>query len=111
LRALAEQLAGALQRHRRVPTELGDYLTELPSDASFGGQAGTAGRAAHADPQYAADIDGVLQWGYEREARRNSTSPGGARELGAASTNRRPAVSAATNSPRRGQARKASRRQ
>ena len=64
--ALAEQLAGALAVITDVSTELGDYLTELPSDAStLEAKLARQGELRTLTRKYAADIDGVLQWAHE----------------------------------------------
>ena len=70
LRALAEQLAGALAVITDVSTELGDYLTELPSDAStLEAKLARQGELRTLTRKYAADIDGVLQWAHESRER------------------------------------------
>jgi DNA repair protein RecN (Recombination protein N) len=70
LRALAEQLAGALAVIADVSTELGDYLTELPSDAStLEAKLARQGELRTLTRKYAADIDGVLQWARESRER------------------------------------------
>ena len=70
LRALAEQLAGALAVITDVSTELGDYLAELPSDAStLEAKLGRQGELRTLTRKYAADIDGVLQWAFESRER------------------------------------------
>ena len=70
LRALAEQLAGALAVIADVSTELGDYLAELPSDAStLETKLARQGELRTLTRKYAADIDGVLQWAHESRER------------------------------------------
>jgi DNA repair protein RecN (Recombination protein N) len=70
LRALAEQLAGALAVIADASTELGDYLTELPSDAStLEAKLARQGELRTLTRKYAADIDGVLQWARESRER------------------------------------------
>jgi DNA repair protein RecN (Recombination protein N) len=68
LRALAEQLGEALAVIGDVSTELGDYLAELPSDAStLETKLARQSELRALTRKYAADIDGVLAWA--REAR------------------------------------------
>ena len=68
--ALAEQLAGALAVITDVSTELGDYLTDLPSDAStLEAKLARQGELRTLTRKYAADIDGVLQWAHESRER------------------------------------------
>lgn len=63
LRAWAEQLGGALAVIADVATELGDYLAELPSDAStLEMKLARQGELRTLTRKYAADIDGVLMW-------------------------------------------------
>jgi DNA repair protein RecN (Recombination protein N) len=63
LRTLAEQLAGALAVVADVSTELGDYLAELPSDAStLETKLARQGELRTLTRKYAADINGVLEW-------------------------------------------------
>jgi DNA repair protein RecN (Recombination protein N) len=70
LRALAEALAGALAVIGDVSTELGDYLAELPSDAStLETKLARQGELRTLTRKYAADIDGVLQWARESRER------------------------------------------
>jgi DNA repair protein RecN (Recombination protein N) len=70
LRALAEQLAGALAVVSDVATELGDYLAGLPSDAStLETKLARQGELRTLTRKYAADIDGVLQWATESRER------------------------------------------
>ena len=64
MRALAEQLAGALAVISDVSAELGDYLAELPSDAStLETKLARQGELRTLTRKYAADIDGVLAVG------------------------------------------------
>jgi DNA repair protein RecN (Recombination protein N) len=66
LRALADQLAGALAVVADVARELGDYLSELPSDAStLETRLARQGELRTLTRKYAADIEGVLQWAHE----------------------------------------------
>jgi DNA repair protein RecN (Recombination protein N) len=70
LRALAEQLAGALAVIADVAGELGDYLSELPSDAStLETRLARQGELRTLTRKYAADIDGVLEWARESRDR------------------------------------------
>ncbi|HEX4559344.1 MAG TPA: DNA repair protein RecN [Mycobacterium sp.] len=70
LRTLAEQLAGALAVISDVSTELGDYLAELPSDAStLEAKLARQGELRTLTRKYAADIDGVLMWARESRER------------------------------------------
>ncbi|HET7667387.1 MAG TPA: DNA repair protein RecN, partial [Mycobacterium sp.] len=70
LQALAEQLAGALVVISDVSTELGDYLTGLPSDAStLETKLARQGELRMLTRKYAADIDGVLKWALESRER------------------------------------------
>jgi DNA repair protein RecN (Recombination protein N) len=70
LRALAEQLAGALAVVSDVSTELGDYLAGLPSDAStLESKLARQGELRTLTRKYAPDIDGVLQWATESRDR------------------------------------------
>ena len=63
MRALGERLTEALAVIGDVSTELGDYLTELPSDAStLETKLARQGELRMLTRKYAADIDGVLQW-------------------------------------------------
>ncbi len=53
-----------------VATELGDYLAELPSDAStLETKLARQGELRTLTRKYAADIDGVLQWAHESRER------------------------------------------
>ena len=70
LRTLAEQLAGALAVVADVSTELGDYLAELPSDAStLETKLARQAELRTLTRKYAADINGVLQWAQESRER------------------------------------------
>jgi DNA repair protein RecN (Recombination protein N) len=70
LRALAEQLAGALAVVADVSTELGDYLSELPSDAStLETKLARQGELRTLTRKYAPNIDGVLRWAHESRER------------------------------------------
>ena len=70
-------VAGAGRAARRalavitdVSTELGDYLAELPSDAStLETKLARQGELRTLTRKYAADIDGVLQWAHESRER------------------------------------------
>ncbi len=78
MRALAEQLGEALAVIADVSTELGDYLAELPSDAStLETKLARQGELRTLTRKYAADIDGVLAVGRASRASgwRSSTSP------------------------------------
>jgi DNA repair protein RecN (Recombination protein N) len=68
LRALADQLGDALTVLGEAARELGNYLNELPSDAStLDTKLARQAELRTLTRKYAADIDGVLQWA--REAR------------------------------------------
>ena len=70
LRALAEQLGEALAVIGDVSAELGDYLAELPSDAStLEAKLARQGELRTLTRKYAADIDGVLAWAQESRER------------------------------------------
>jgi len=70
LRALGERLAEALAIIGDVSTELGDYLTELPSDAStLETKLARQSELRVLTRKYAADIDGVLAWARESRER------------------------------------------
>jgi DNA repair protein RecN (Recombination protein N) len=70
LRALAERLAEALAVIGDVSTELGGYLSELPSDAStLETKLARQGELRALTRKYAADIDGVLTWARESRER------------------------------------------
>ncbi len=68
LRALGDRLGEAMLIVGDVSTELGDYLAELPSDAStLETKLARQGELRGLTRKYAADIDGVLGWA--RDAR------------------------------------------
>jgi DNA repair protein RecN (Recombination protein N) len=68
LRALGGRLGDALAVIGDVSTELGGYLSELPSDAStLENKLARQGELRNLTRKYAADIDGVLEWA--RDAR------------------------------------------
>jgi DNA repair protein RecN (Recombination protein N) len=68
LRTLGERLGDALAVISDVSTELGDYLTELPTDAStLEAKLARQSELRVLTRKYAADITGVLAWA--REAR------------------------------------------
>ncbi|MCT7662112.1 DNA repair protein RecN [Mycobacterium deserti] len=70
LKTLAEQLAGALAVIGDVASELGDYLSGLPSDAStLETKLARQGELRNLTRKYAADIGGVLQWAQESRER------------------------------------------
>ena len=70
LRALAEQLGEALAVIGDVSTELGDYLAELPSDASaLEAKLARQSELRRLTRKYAADIDGALAWARESRER------------------------------------------
>lgn len=70
LKALAEQLAGALAVIADVAGELGQYLSELPSDAStLEIKLARQSELRTLTRKYAADIDGVLEWARESRER------------------------------------------
>jgi DNA repair protein RecN (Recombination protein N) len=70
LRALADQLGGALAVIADVARELADYLSELPSDAStLETKLARQGALRTLTRKYAADIDGVLGWAHESRER------------------------------------------
>jgi DNA repair protein RecN (Recombination protein N) len=70
LRALGERLGEALAVISDVSTELGDYLSELPSDAStLESKLSRQSELRGLTRKYAADIDGVLAWARESRAR------------------------------------------
>lgn len=63
LRSLAEELGQALAVLTDVSGELGEYLAELPSDAStLESKLGRQTQLRTLTRKYAADIDGVLEW-------------------------------------------------
>ena len=70
LRTLGERLGEALAIASDVSTELGDYLAELPSDAStLETKLARQGELRNLTRKYAADVDGVLDWAKEARAR------------------------------------------
>ena len=70
LRTLATQLGEALAVIGDVTGELGDYLAELPSDASaLEAKLARQGELRTLTRKYAADIDGVLRWALESRER------------------------------------------
>lgn len=70
LRALGERLGEALAVINDVSTEIGDYLTELPSDAStLENKLARQSELRALTRKYAADIDGVLEWARESRER------------------------------------------
>ena len=70
LRGLAAQLSEALTVVDDAARELGDYLNELPSDAStLDTKLARQAELRTLTRKYAADIDGVLQWARESRDR------------------------------------------
>jgi DNA repair protein RecN (Recombination protein N) len=70
LRALADQLTEALTMVDDAARELGDYLNELPSDAStLDTKLARQAELRTLTRKYAADIDGVLEWAHESRDR------------------------------------------
>jgi len=70
LRALGERLAEAMAVIGDVSTELGDFLAELPSDAStLETKLARQGELRVLTRKYAADIDAVLEWARESRER------------------------------------------
>lgn len=70
LRTLGDRLAEAVAVIGDVSTELGDYLAELPSDAStLEGKLARQAELRGLTRKYAADIDGVLAWAKESRER------------------------------------------
>jgi len=70
LRTLAEQLEGAFAVIADVASELGSYLSELPSDAStLESKLARQSELRTLTRKYAADIDGVLQWAKQSRER------------------------------------------
>ncbi|BBY83749.1 DNA repair protein RecN [Mycolicibacterium pulveris] len=70
LRGLAERLGEAQTIITDVTSELGDYLSELPSDASaLENKLTRQAELRTLTRKYAADIDGVLQWARESRDR------------------------------------------
>ncbi|MGH3553918.1 MAG: DNA repair protein RecN, partial [Mycobacterium sp.] len=70
LRGLADQLSEALTVVDDAARELGDYLNELPADASaLDAKLARQAELRTLTRKYAADIDGVLQWARESRDR------------------------------------------
>ncbi|MEU0499150.1 DNA repair protein RecN [Mycobacterium sp. NPDC006124] len=70
LRALGDRLGEALAVVGDVSGELGDYLAELPSDAStLEGKLARQGELRNLTRKYAADVDGVLDWADDARSR------------------------------------------
>lgn len=70
LRALGDRLGEALAIAGDVSTELGDFLSELPSDAStLEGKLARQGELRTLTRKYAADVDGVLAWATDARSR------------------------------------------
>ncbi len=70
LRTLGQRLAEALALIGDVSTELGDYLTDLPNDAStLENKLARQSELRALTRKYAADIDGVLQWARDSRER------------------------------------------
>jgi DNA repair protein RecN (Recombination protein N) len=70
LRGLADQLTEALTVVDDAARELGDYLNELPSDAStLDAKLARQAELRILTRKYAADIDGVLEWARESRDR------------------------------------------
>jgi DNA repair protein RecN (Recombination protein N) len=70
LRTLGDRLGEALAIAGDVSTELGDYLAELPSDAStLEGKLSRQGELRNLTRKYAADVDGVLAWAEDARTR------------------------------------------
>jgi DNA repair protein RecN (Recombination protein N) len=70
LRALGDRLGEALAIAGDVSTELGDYLAELPSDAStLESKLARQGELRNLTKKYAADVDGVLAWAEDARGR------------------------------------------
>jgi DNA repair protein RecN (Recombination protein N) len=70
LRALGEQLTGALAVISDVASELGHYLADLPSDASaLETKLARQSELRTLTRKYAADIAGVLQWAEQSRER------------------------------------------
>jgi DNA repair protein RecN (Recombination protein N) len=70
LRTLGDRLGEALAIAGDVSTELGDYLAELPSDAStLEGKLSRQGELRNLTRKYAADVDGVLAWAEDARSR------------------------------------------
>lgn len=70
LRGLGDRLSEALAVIGDVSGELGDYLSELPSDAStLESKLARQAELRNLTRKYAADIDGVLQWAADARQR------------------------------------------
>lgn len=70
LRALGDRLGEALAVVGDVTGELGDFLAELPSDAStLEGKLARQGELRNLTRKYAADVDGVLAWAEDARGR------------------------------------------
>ncbi|MUL68106.1 DNA repair protein RecN [Mycobacterium sp. CBMA 234] len=70
LRALGDRLTEVLAVIGDVSGELGDYLSELPSDAStLESKLARQAELRNLTRKYAADIDGVLQWAADARQR------------------------------------------
>src|SRR5205807_2897433 len=70
LRALAEQIGEALTVVTDAAHELGDYLEQLPVDASaLESKLARQAQLRTLTRKYAADIDGVLRWARESRER------------------------------------------
>jgi DNA repair protein RecN (Recombination protein N) len=70
LRALGDRLGEALAVAGDVAGELGDYLAELPTDAStLETKLARQGELRNLTRKYAADVDGVLAWAEEARGR------------------------------------------
>ena len=70
LRAVGDRLGEALAIASDVAGELGDYLSELPSDAStLEGKLARQGELRTLTRKYAADVDGVLAWAADARSR------------------------------------------
>ncbi len=70
LRAVGDRLGEALAIAGDASTELGDYLAELPSDAStLEAKLSRQGELRNLTRKYAADVDGVLAWAEDARSR------------------------------------------
>jgi DNA repair protein RecN (Recombination protein N) len=70
LRSLGDRLGEALAIASDVAGELGDYLADLPSDAStLEGKLSRQGELRNLTRKYAADVDGVLAWAEDARTR------------------------------------------
>jgi len=70
LRVLGDRLGEVLAVVSDVAGELGDYLSELPSDAStLEAKLARQGELRNLTRKYAADVDGVLAWATDARAR------------------------------------------